>query len=112
MLDNTILIIKSGNPNSINARLYRKKWTYFKIQQHISFYTKKSLKILCRNTGLRLEHYYLFKHAYGGLEVKGIIKNFIRAGINHLIKDDKYINRFNIQLANDHFFAVVKKNKS
>lgn len=106
----TILIIKSGNPSSINARLFIKKWSYLKSSQHISFYTKKSMEILCNRTGLRLDNFYVFKHAYGGVAVKSILKNFIRSGINYIINSEKYTNRFNIQLANDHFIAVMKKN--
>lgn len=54
---------------------------------------------------------FKFKHAYGGIHLIKLSKNIIKyllkkIHIIHYFKKD-----FTIILANDHFIAVVKKNK-
>ena len=110
MNDNTILIIKSGNPLSINARLFLPKWRYFLFKEHIAFYSKKSLELLCKQTGLFLSEYIVFKHAYGGFKPLYLFKNIIKACFLRVIRPDSFMyKKYTINLANDHFIAIIKR---
>lgn len=107
----SIFMIKSGNPFSFNARLYPSKWTYYYINQHIAFYNQKALKFLLNKTGLKIVHYYQFKHAYGGCDFINLIKNIVKSVILRTTNTNShfYKNR-SIGLANDHFIGVLKRN--
>ncbi|MGE5621378.1 MAG: class I SAM-dependent methyltransferase [archaeon] len=109
MKPETILIVKSGNPHSLNAKLFLEKWVYVLGEQHISFYSPRALEAFCKKWDLKLIKYYKFRHAYGGINLSKLLVNlkravFIRTGIGSLLGRD-----YSIELANDHFIAVIKK---
>jgi len=106
----SILVIKSGNPLSFNARLFPKKWIYFQIEQHVSFFSEISLNIILKESGLTIHKYYKFRHCYGGVHLILIIGNIIKKLLFHLFPQSNIYNQFNIKLANDHFIAVIKNN--
>ena len=78
MTKDDILIVKSGNPNSINAKIFPPKWIYYNIHQHVSFFNKKSLSILSEKNGLKLINYFKFIHPYGGKHFYLLFKNIIK----------------------------------
>ena len=103
--------MKSGNPLSLNARLSFTRWSYIFGNQHISFYSSFALNLFCKNKNLELIKYYKFRHAYGGISIIKLFKNLIKfifkiCMIETLIKKD-----YQIDLANDHFIAVIRKNR-
>jgi len=105
-----ICIIKSGNPQSLNAKLYPKKWGYYLNDEHVAFYSLTALRTLCGKSNLKVEKYYNFRHAYGGLAALALGKNIVRAVINRSIEwSTGYQERLFIELANDHFVAVLKR---
>ncbi len=109
MTRKSILIIKSGNPSSLNAKLFPAKWIYFSSDQHIAFYSKKSLKIVAKGAGLDLVRFIPFKHAYGGFDLSKLFRNFIKAIIFSLLgESSKFYKKYWIDFANDHFIAVLK----
>ena len=110
MTSETLLLIKSGNPSSFNAKLLISRWVYLLIDQHISFYSPKALKIFCENLDLNIVKYYKFKHAYGGLHLFRILKNIFKILLNKFYLDSSLKRNISIGLANDHFIAVIKKN--
>lgn len=109
MKNETLFIIKSGNPSSFNAKLFLTRWIYILSPQHISFYSHKALKIFCKNRNLELVNYYKFKHAYGGLALDKILKNILKLMFKVLHVDALLKRNFGLVLANDHFIAVIKK---
>lgn len=113
MKNDTIFIIKSGNPSSINARLFPRKWGYFLIPEHLAFYSESAMDKLCETSGLNLKKFYKFKHAYGGFALKILISNFIKSIILRASKIypalyKKLDKRFGVNFANDHYIAVIK----
>jgi len=110
MTPNVLLLVKSGNPLSFNARLGFSHWQYVLIDQHISFYSEKALKRFCELKNLRLLKYLKFRHAYGGYHFLKILKNFIKFTLMKFHIDSFLSRDFTIELANDHFIAVIKKN--
>lgn len=110
MGQDTLLLLKSGNPLSFNAQLHFTRWLYVLINQHISFYSYKALSIFCENKNLKLMNYYKFKHAYGGIAYRKILKNLLKVVLKALQIDTLLNRKFSIELANDHFIAVIKKN--
>jgi SAM-dependent methyltransferase len=106
----TLLLIKSGNPLSFNARLFISHWRYALAEQHISFYSQKALKMFCEKWDLNLIKYYKFRHAYGGLHFLKYFKNVIKFILKKFRIDTLLKRNFSIELANDHFIAVIKKN--
>jgi SAM-dependent methyltransferase len=109
MSERTLFLIKSGNSKSINAKLYPAKWGYYRIEQHIAFYSKKSLKYLCERSSLKLDKFYIFINYFGGLLFKDYLKNILKAIIFRISNNNKIFDRFSISNANDHFIAVIKK---
>ena len=106
----TLLLIKSGNPLSFNAQLFISHWMYILLEQHISFYSPKALKKFCERWDLNLIKYYKFKHAYGGLHFLKLFKNVVKFILKKFRIDILLKRNFYIDLANDHFIAVIKKN--
>lgn len=109
MEKDSLLVIRSGDAASWNANLCLKKWSYIRTEQHISFFTRKSLTVLCRRSGLKVTSFKKFKHAYGGLHLSGLLKNLIRAFLNNRFESFRSRDRFYTELANDHFIAIVCK---
>ena len=113
MTQQSILVIRSGNPESFNGRLYPPRWVYFQSDQHIAFYSQRALAKVCLASGLELVNYYPFRHAYGGFAMWILIKNVAKALIFRVLPaDSKLVRRFYIDLANDHFIAVIRKKSS
>lgn len=109
MPSNSFLIVKSGNPSSLNARLYPSKWIYFLMNEHVAFYDEKSLSVLCGKTGLRVEKFFCFKDAYGGVKGYLLLKNVVKAFLLWVLpKKSRLWNRVSIYTANDHFIAVIR----
>ena len=106
----TLLLIKSGNPLSFNAQLFISHWRYVLVESHISFYSKKALKKFCEKLDLNLIKYYRFRHAYGGLHFLKYLKNIFKFILKKFCIDTLLKRNFSIELANDHFIAVIKKN--
>lgn len=106
----TFLMIKSGNPLSFNAQLFISHWRYVGAEQHISFYSLKALKKFCENLDLNLIKYYKFQHAYGGVHFLKYFKNILKSVLKIFRIDTLFNRNFSIELANDHFIAVIKKN--
>lgn len=48
MTDNMVLLIKSGNPSSLNAKLSIEKWQYVHVKQHIFFIHQRLWKFLLK----------------------------------------------------------------
>lgn len=115
MADDTLFIIKSGNPSSLNALFIPEKWGYFLIPEHLAFYTEKAMDKLCNLTGLKLKKYYKFRHAYGGIALGIFSKNFVRAIVWRFSKiipglRKKLDKRFLIKFSHDHYISVIKLN--
>ena len=110
MKTNSVLVIKSGDAQSLFAWFEIRKWHYFSLEQHISFYNKQNLKLLCEKLDMEIINFFRFRHAYGGIALKGLIKNFIKL-IVHMIFPiyKKKLKILNFELSNDHFIAVIKK---
>lgn len=109
MTINSVLVVKSGNPSSLNAMLYPSKWMYFLMNEHVAFYSEKALNILCDKTGLRVDKFFRFEDAYGGLKSYLLLKNIIKAFLLQLFpKNSRVWNRLSINLANDHFIALIR----
>jgi 2-polyprenyl-3-methyl-5-hydroxy-6-metoxy-1,4-benzoquinol methylase len=106
----TLLLIKSGNPLSLNAQLFISHWRYTEAKQHISFYSLKALKKFCEKLNLNLVKHYKFQHAYGGLHLLIYLKNILIFFLMKFRIDTLLKRNFSIELANDHFIAVIKKN--
>src|ERR1035437_7855806 len=106
----TLLLIKSGNPLSFNAQLFISHWRYVLVESHISFYSQKALKKFCEKLDLNLIKYYKFQHAYGGLRFLKFLKNIFKFILKIFCIDTLLKRNFSIELANDHFIAVIKKN--
>lgn len=113
MEKSTLLIIKTGDNNSINANILPREWQYFKSSQHIRFYNKTSISELLNKYNIRIVRFYVFKHAYGGLHIGLLLRNIIFSLIvRFLFKIKLYVNSKNsygIPLANDHFIVLCKK---
>jgi len=111
MNEDTLLVIKSGNPNSINARLYPPNWQYYEIKEHISFFSKKALNLFADEIGLQLFDYHKFKHAYGGINFLQLMKNIVKSVVFRISpQTTSFHKKHNNLLANDHFIAILKKN--
>lgn len=108
MEDDTLFIIKSGNPSSFTARLYPRKWSYFLVEEHVAFYSESALQMLVTQVGLSVDGFYGFRHAHGGFAFCEFCKNLLRVGLNRVVGNFKvFENRFRIGLANDHFIATL-----
>lgn len=105
----TLLLLKSGNPRSFNAQLFITRWVYILSDQHISFFSYKALKAFCKNKNFELIKYYKFKHAYGGIAMLKILKNLLKLVFKTIRFDTLLGRNFSIDVANDHFIAVIKK---
>ena len=106
----TLLLLKSGDPLTINAQLFFTRWSYVIIKQHISFYSSNALNVFCKNRNINLISYYKFRHAYGGIAITKILKNLLKFILKTFSVDTLIKRNFQIDLANDHFIAVIKKN--
>jgi hypothetical protein len=113
MDEQTVLIIKTGNINSINSKIIPREWQYLKSLQHICFYNKRSLATLLMANNLKIVEFHKFRHAYGGLHLIQLIKNILKGlPIRLLFKANLFVDKnrnYAFGLANDHFIAVVKK---
>lgn len=107
---NAVFLVKSGDPESLNAKLYPPKWSYFLDDLHVAFHTRKSLAIICSKSGLRLERFHKFRHAYGGFAFSALMRNVGCAACNMILgARPDFKSKFQIGLANDHFVAVIRK---
>src|ERR1035437_5257755 len=93
-----------------NAQLFISHWRYVLVESHISFYSQKALKKFCEKVDLNLIKYYKFQHAYGGLRFLKFLKNIFKFILKIFCIDTLLKRNFSIELANDHFIAVIKKN--
>ncbi len=105
----SVFVVRSGNPASINARLFPAKWMYFAMDQHVAFHCKTSLDILCRKTDLKLVKFHSFRHAYGGWALKNLAENIVKGLLFRLVPSGHVIHDRRITLAHDHFIAIIQK---
>jgi len=106
----SVLIIKSGDPNSLNALLFPPRWIYFLLDQHIAFFPKKALKRLAEKAGLVLDRYLPFRHAYGGYAFSKLLRNIAKSFLFQILPESgTFHKKYAIDLANDHFLAVLRR---
>jgi len=111
-----IVIVSTGNINSLNYKLFGKYWGYFRSWEHISFFNKNSINKLCKLTNFEIIE--IKKFSYNGSLFKNIItivvnflllgKNILKYFLNHFFH--KSFSYSLVRLAHDHFVAVIKKN--
>ncbi|MDZ7721968.1 MAG: class I SAM-dependent methyltransferase [candidate division KSB1 bacterium] len=113
MTKDTLLLIKTGNTSSLNAKVSKSHWRYYQGEQHVVFYNKKSLKNLLNQHNLEIVNFYFFKHAYGGVHLRFFLKKIIKGLIVRvLFWLNLYVNKnnsYSVALVNDHFIAAIRK---
>lgn len=109
----SILIIKTGNTNSVNAKIFPREWTYLKSDQHIRFFNIRSIKNLASIHNFRIIKFYGFKHPYGGIHIYSLLNNVLKGIALRILFKLKLIvsneKDYGLPLANDHFIAVLKR---
>lgn len=102
-----VLIILTGNIDSINAKIWKEKWFYFYSWEHISFFNKKSISILLGKHNFKLFSYESICHSGGFFNnlFTLIVKNYLIYFYNFWLKK-KYKHS---NLAFDHMLVIGQK---
>ena len=102
-----ILIIETGNINSLNAKVSGSRWSYFCTYEHISFFTLKSLKYLLQMNGLNVVETWKKSHEIGFFKnVYRFVKNIAMSLFFGIIMKKKDYSSF---IVYDHVFVAAKK---
>jgi 2-polyprenyl-3-methyl-5-hydroxy-6-metoxy-1,4-benzoquinol methylase len=102
-----ILVILTGNVNSLNSRLWGSKWYYLYSWEHISFFNKTSISKLLNIQNFKILQYNSISHT------GGLIYNIIRFSILNPLM---YVYNFwikgrykHISLSFDHMLVIAEK---
>lgn len=112
---NGMLVIGTGNADSLNARLSRKRWGYFGSWEHISFFTPASITTLLEQVGF--ERVDITKAPYAGSSAENVrnvgsnvvthSKNMVKLALNRFGNGSDY-RLGHYHLAFDHMLIVCR----
>lgn len=70
-----IIVVLTGDIDSLNAKFWKNKWFYFNYWEHISFFSRTSIEYLLLKTDFKLIKYSIFNHT--GSYIFNLYKFFI-----------------------------------
>ncbi|MBL7790082.1 MAG: class I SAM-dependent methyltransferase [Chitinophagales bacterium] len=102
-----IIVLLTGNVDSLNAKIWREKWFYFYSWEHISFFNKSSISKLLSRNNIQTLSYENISHSGGFLMnfFTLFVKNFLIYIYNFYWKR-KYKHS---NLAFDHMLVIGQK---
>ncbi|MFP4845196.1 class I SAM-dependent methyltransferase [Winogradskyella sp. PE311] len=96
--------IGTGNIESLNAKIAQKHWAYFGSWEHISFFTKKSIKFLLSSNDMKLVKIVKRPYKIGFHNYSSFFKNIVKCFLK-LFSSEPRVN----VLTNDHVTIIAKK---
>lgn len=114
-----LLVIGTGDISSLNAKLSGEKWAYLTLREHVSFYSKQSMKYLLKD----FQSVDIHTVSYSGnlaQNAAAFLKNHIVRRAYNTFQSLQYpitkikFSRFSkvrYLLAHDHMLAIAKKAK-
>jgi 2-polyprenyl-3-methyl-5-hydroxy-6-metoxy-1,4-benzoquinol methylase len=59
------LIISTCRSDSFFKKIHSKKWRYYNVPEHIHYFSVRSLTLLLRRSGFKIEHYFTYGSGFG-----------------------------------------------
>lgn len=101
------IYIGTGSIRSLNARISGKNWAYFGSWEHISFFSKKSIRFLLNTNDFKLIKIVKRSYRFGIKNYFYLLKNIIKSFLRIFNDNDK-----KNQLSCDHVTIVAQKIKN
>ncbi|MDP3830742.1 MAG: class I SAM-dependent methyltransferase, partial [Ignavibacteriaceae bacterium] len=110
-----IILIKTGNIDSLYAKICGRWWGYFGSWEHISFFSPRSIEYLLKENNLKLNDIYFVPHFSGFIKnLKSVVysltvilvKNLIKSALNKFFQKN-YKTR-QLLIAYDHIIVVSR----
>lgn len=86
--DSGVIVVRTANTKSWTVKMLKGQWHYFDIRKHgghISFFCKKSMDALAKNTGFRTEKYYTHSVSLGDKNSVSYIKYRILKAFSEML---------------------------
>jgi 2-polyprenyl-3-methyl-5-hydroxy-6-metoxy-1,4-benzoquinol methylase len=104
-----LIVISTGNIESLNARIARGYWEYLKTWEHISLFSPKSIHVLLNNVGFSSVNVHKVSHHGGLIEniivlIKCHFKNLLKIIIRPIREYE-----FHFPLFMDHLIVTASK---
>jgi 2-polyprenyl-3-methyl-5-hydroxy-6-metoxy-1,4-benzoquinol methylase len=111
------LIISTGDPSTLLARINRYAWWYWSFPEHISFINLKFIERFCCEKNLKLENVIKYKYERISLmvKIKLTFLYFMALITNNLyfrmleITGKKIVSSVGYSLSRDHIIYIIKK---